>query len=76
MISQPSNLKQPGITENLNDVELPKENTKNIRAAISKAQKDQEKLIYQLETKMLDLKKAQQSGSSNIEKLKNDIHNI
>jgi hypothetical protein len=31
MQAQQGNQKQPGVAENLNDVELPKENTKNIR---------------------------------------------
>lgn len=70
--------KQPGVAENLNDVELPKENTRKIREAIIRAQKDNEKLSKSLEEKMTELMKAQENNKSadKINAIKNEIHMI
>ena len=41
MRTQQGNVKQTGVTENLNDIELPKDSSKQIKTAIQKAQKEQ-----------------------------------
>lgn len=77
MQTQQGNSKQPGVAENLNDVELPKESTKKIREAINKAQKGQHELIEKLQKKMEELNNAQNlNQNSKVEQIKNEIHLI
>jgi len=52
--------KQGGGPENLNDIELPKDSSRSIKAAIQKAQKDQPRLSAGLEGSLAELAKVQQ----------------
>jgi hypothetical protein len=53
--TQQGNTKQSGNAENLNNIELPKDSSKDIKNLIDKAKKNQSTLSYQLHDKMLDL---------------------
>lgn len=79
MQTQQGTAKQSGVSENLNDIELPRDSSKSIKSAIQKAQREQKKLTSALTDKMRELKNLQKDPTASKdpakeEKLKNEIH--